>query len=278
LTASTLKVPVGVLRQFELTSSAAGDGGGAAGPRLDLLGGDVLRGALQGTLTLQTELGPSPIAAGDVERITPVPEYSGELAISLRGGRTITGPAAETFVVCQLGCGASVSVPVGMIAAYVRSAPGSLRLSATPAHSRGLTALQGGGDSTFTIDQQDATRCWRLPDGHYLYFAVDQKLRPWPGGASELQVEYFDAGPGEMKVEYDSTDAAQPFNGAYKGHPDVVRLANSGHWQEGQFRIADARFSGAQNLHADFRIHYSGDGPLMIRAVRVLRDVRQNQH
>ncbi|MGB7158502.1 MAG: hypothetical protein WBD40_10585, partial [Tepidisphaeraceae bacterium] len=118
LAARELKVPIGVLARFDVSPTACV---GAAGPKLDLVGGDVLRGALQGALTMQTELGPLRIAAGDIRRITPVPGSPLESAVAMTDGRTITGTPAETSAVCRLACGASVTVPVEMIAGYVKS-------------------------------------------------------------------------------------------------------------------------------------------------------------
>jgi hypothetical protein len=71
---------------------------GADGPKLDLVGGDVLRGAMQGELVLQTELGRLPAVAGDIERITPLAEYPPDLTVTLTDGRTIKGPLADPVV------------------------------------------------------------------------------------------------------------------------------------------------------------------------------------
>jgi hypothetical protein len=264
-----LKIPIGMLARLEVSPSACV---GAAGPRLDLVGGDVLRGALQGALTLQTELGPLRIAAGEIQKITPVSGSSVESAIALTDGRTITGSPAETETVCRLDCGASVSVPVEMIAGYVKSAPGSVRLAAAPDRAAGLGVIPGtdGSEAMLTIDQTDGMRCWRVVQHRYLYFAIDNALRPWPGGVTEIEMEYVDQGSGDIRIEYDSTDPAAAFNGAYKVHADVIQRADSGRLKTAVYRITDARFTGAQNLHADFRIVHAGDD-FLVRTMRIRR-------
>jgi hypothetical protein len=270
LAAHELKIPLAVLSRLDVSPAACV---GAAGPKLDLVGGDVLRGALQGALTMQTELGSLRIAAGDIQCIKPIEGWPMESAVALTNGRTITGSPAETSVVCRLECGASVTVPVEMIAGYVNAAPPFVRLAAAPARAAGLGAIAGGDgtEAMLTIEQQDGTRCWRVVPNRYLYFALDEKLRPWARVPTVIEVEYLDRGSGDVRVEYDSTDPAAPFNGAYKVHPDVVHRADTGWFQTARFRMTDARFNGAQNLHADFRILHDGDD-VLIRSVRVRQD------
>ncbi|MGB7157016.1 MAG: hypothetical protein WBD40_03050, partial [Tepidisphaeraceae bacterium] len=135
-----------------------------------------------------------------------------------------------------------------------------------------LGAIAGGdgSEAMLTIEQNDATRCWRVIQYRYLYFAVDEKLRPWAGGVTEIEIEYVDRGAGDVRIEYDSTDPAAAFSGAYKVHADVIHRADTGRLQTARLRMTDARFSGAQNLHADFRIVHAGDD-VLIRTVRVRR-------
>jgi len=265
---ATLKIPVGGLAQVEFASSA---GDGAAGPKIELVGGDVIRGALLGNVTLQTELGGLPIAGGEISHMTAVAESPGEFSAALGDGRTIVGSAGDGAVVCRLGRDTNVPLPMNVIARYVKSAPGFLELSGSPDWMRGLSTPRDG-DGKFTIVEEHGARCWRMGEA-YLYFAIDEKLRPWPGGAVEVEIEYFDAGAGDWALEYDSTDPAVAFGGAYKiGPSDIVHRTNGGRWETARFRLADARFAGGQNLHADFRIQHGGDA-LLVRAVRVRRGV-----
>jgi hypothetical protein len=267
-TASRMKVRIAALRQLDFPAAADG---GPDGPRLDLASGDVLRGGLRGEFVLQTELGAMPVAADKIDRIALLSDYPAALAVTLLDGRTIKAPAETRQITCELRCGIRVDVPIEMVAGYTRSAPGFLILGATPDRSRGLLALPGG-DGAFTIAEQDAVRCWREPNGNYLYFAMSEKHRPWRGGSAVVEVEYFDSSAaGEFKLEYDSTDASQAFNGAYKTNPAKARRGGSGRWKVASFEIPDARFAGSQNMHADFRLQFSGDEPLMIRTIRLER-------
>jgi hypothetical protein len=151
----------------------------------------------------------------------------------------------------------------------MKSAPALLQVAVSPEQSRGLATLRGG-DGLFTMADVDGAACWRMEDA-YLYFAIDEKLHPWPTGAVDVEIEYFDSGAGDIAMEYDSTDLGLAFNGAYKVVPtDIIHRSNSGRWQMARMRILDPRFSGGQNMHADFRIQHAGD-PLLVRAVRMRR-------
>jgi hypothetical protein len=81
---------------------------------------------------------------------------------------------------------------------------------------------------------------------------------------------HIDQGKGRAVLEYDSTDAATPHEGAYKAHSHVVERAGSGGWQTTVFQILDARLEGRQNGAADFRFYNGGDD-LLVREVRVRR-------
>jgi hypothetical protein len=271
LAIKTIKVLAGELTKIDFT---AAPGFSADGPKIDMLGGDVLRGTLAGKLTLQTELGASPIPADDIVSIAPVADSGGDLMVTLGDGHTVTGTPGDAPVQCKLGCGATVSIPVEMIVGYTKSAAGFVRLSATPNLSQGLTALSGG-DGVFSIEQNGSASCWRVtnqPNGHYLYFALDSSLHPWSHGVVEIEVEYLDSGTSDVSLDYDSADGsvANP----YKRHIDVIHRKDSGQWRVASFRISDAHFSGGQNLGADFRLNCGSDD-LLVRAVTIQRPEEQ---
>lgn len=119
LAGPVLIVPVEEMTKIELTAGPASP----AGPKLDMIGGDVLRGAIKGDLIIETDLGNTPVSAADIDQIAGAPDASGDLNITLSGGRTIHGVAQQTTLTCQLGCGVSLSVPVEMISGYAKSAP-----------------------------------------------------------------------------------------------------------------------------------------------------------
>jgi len=149
------------------------------------------------------------------------------------------------------------------------SAYSSVRqLNSLPGDAEGLTPVPAE-DGKFTVTEQNGTACWLLPK-NYFYWDVDDGFN-FPANATlEIELEYFDAGSGEIGLEYDSTDVRTPVGGAYKEYPITLRRANTKQWRLARFQLNDARFRGAQNNEADFRFYNGGDD-LMIRAVRVRR-------
>lgn len=128
-------------------------------------------------------------------------------------------------------------------------------------------------DGRFTIEQAGGQAIWLLPASpraQYLYLDVAESFYSPGRGALDIELEYLDAGPLRIGLEYDSTDAAAALGGAYKAHPQLVQGTGSGAWRKTVFRIDDARFQGAQNGAADFRFFYTGD-VFQVRSVAVRR-------
>lgn len=150
------------------------------------------------------------------------------------------------------------------------SANASLRqVVARPDALDGLTPI-ANEDGGFTVVERSGARCWLVAkhaSPHYFYLDVDEGFR---GAAMEIELEYFDAGAGEIALDYDSTDARPTVEGAYKRHPNILRRGNTAQWQSAHFPINDARFANRENGGADFRFYNGGDD-LLIRAVRVRR-------
>ncbi len=145
-------------------------------------------------------------------------------------------------------------------------------ICATPDHSQGLQASQAA-DGSFAIVEHDGIRCWQTPKRigktwHYLYFIADDAFRQNAGRVLVIQLEYLDAGSGEIALDYDSSNARAPVHGAYENHPLSVRRTNSDQWRTIQFRIHDARFRGSENGGSDFRFYNGGDD-LLVHSVRV---------
>jgi hypothetical protein len=67
-----------------------------------------------------------------------------------------------------------------------------------------------------------------------------------------VEVEYFDAAPGQLGVEFDGSDASAPFNGAYSRTYNIG-LAGDKRWKTANFKLSAARFLNSQNAGADFR-------------------------
>jgi hypothetical protein len=143
------------------------------------------------------------------------------------------------------------------------------QISARPDAEEGLRALNGG-DGQFTIVERQGARCWLAQKSHFFYLDVEDRFRPRPGQALEIEVEYFDGDAGDIRMEYDSTDLRAPLGGAYKIHPQAIRRSNKAQWQLARLRVNDAGFGSSQNGGGDLRFSTGGD-ELLIRAVRVRR-------
>ena len=90
--------------------------------------------------------------------------------------------------------------------------------------------------------------------GRYVYFAVDDSFKSGDDANLVLEVEYFDASPGALAVEFDGSDPAAPFDGAYSQCSDVVALTASKTWKTARFDLKAARFENRQNNGADLRL------------------------
>lgn len=144
------------------------------------------------------------------------------------------------------------------------------QVSARPGALEGLMPV-ANEDGPFSVVERSGARCWLVQkhdtSPHYFYFDVNDGFR---GAAMEIELEYFDAGTGEIALDYDSTDLRPTVEGAFKRHPNILRRANTKQWQQARFRIDDARFANRENGGADFRFYNGGDD-LLIRALRVRR-------
>jgi hypothetical protein len=90
--------------------------------------------------------------------------------------------------------------------------------------------------------------------GRYVYFAVDDSFKAGDATAFKLEVEYFDAAPGSLSVEFDGSDESAPFSGAYTRAPESVKLDGTKSWRKAAFTLKDTKFTNAQNRGADFRL------------------------
>ena len=86
-----------------------------------------------------------------------------------------------------------------------------------------------------------------------MYFQVDDSFKWGRSMNATVTVEYLDAAPGLLGVEFDGEDQTAPQRGAYS-HTEKVALKGDGQWRTARFKLRDARFTGAQNGGADFRL------------------------
>jgi len=90
--------------------------------------------------------------------------------------------------------------------------------------------------------------------GRYFYFAVNDSFKAGDRKDFTLEVEYFDAAPGRLSVEFDGSDESAPFSGAYTRAPDQIQLNGLKSWRSARFTLKDAKFGNGQNRGADFRL------------------------
>jgi hypothetical protein len=90
--------------------------------------------------------------------------------------------------------------------------------------------------------------------GRYIYFAVDDSFKSADAAAYQVQVEFFDAAPGRLSVDFDGSDESAPFNGAYTHAVESVRLTGTKSWRRSSFTLTGAKFTNGQNRGADLRL------------------------
>jgi len=89
--------------------------------------------------------------------------------------------------------------------------------------------------------------------GSYVYFRADDSFKWADTMQAQVAVDYFDAVPGQLGIEFDGSDTSAPFNGAYS-RSAKIKLAGDQKWKTATFDLKDARLLGSQNGGADFRI------------------------
>ncbi|MBL9126163.1 MAG: DUF5010 domain-containing protein [Verrucomicrobiales bacterium] len=147
-----------------------------------------------------------------------------------------------------------------------------VRLGPTNA-PKGLIAIESG-DGLTVPSIRDNRECRELapnPYGpRYAYFRIDDGFK-WAERMEVLVVvDFYDAARGVLRVEFDGSDPAAPFQGAYTAG-DPIALDGSGRWRVATFRLRGARFLNGQNGGADFRLA-ADQVPLGIARVQVLRE------
>ncbi|MCL5097548.1 MAG: DUF5010 domain-containing protein [Candidatus Omnitrophica bacterium] len=112
----------------------------------------------------------------------------------------------------------------------------------------GLTAPDtAGGQDCRTI------RSTENP-GRYIYFVADDSFKKPDPENLVVEIEYFDAATGSLNLEFDGSDPAAPFNGAYTRSAETVKLEGTRTWRDARFALPKARLLNSQNANADFRL------------------------
>jgi len=104
----------------------------------------------------------------------------------------------------------------------------------------------------------------------YLYLRADPSFK-WADRMNlQAAVDVLDSAPGELRLEFDGSDARAPFQGAYTSSPEVVALSGSGTWRTAVFSLPDARLRNSQSGGADFRLD-TGAAGIAVRRVQIVR-------
>jgi hypothetical protein len=94
---------------------------------------------------------------------------------------------------------------------------------------------------------------FRNNSGFYVYFRADESFKWADSMQAAVTLDYFDAAPGQLGIEFDGSDAFAPFNGAYS-RSSKIQLVGDRTWKTATLELKDARWLGSQNGGADFRI------------------------
>jgi hypothetical protein len=142
------------------------------------------------------------------------------------------------------------------------------------AHPRelGLRLVENadGATAPATVANSEAIR----PAGNqsrFIYFAADDAFKWSNAMRARLEVEYFDAAPGRLSVEFDSADASAPHIGAYTPAGRTAHLTGARGWKTALFELRRARFWNSENNAADFRLAIEAP-EFYVRRVAVVRE------
>ncbi len=133
----------------------------------------------------------------------------------------------------------------------------------------GLTRLDPGDGRT--VERIDGRAPAAGSGPRFLYVAADASFLDAGVSGLTLHVTFRDVAPGRLTVQYDGSDPAAPFAGAYSPSPDVVTLTGSGALRTARFRLPGARLTGAQNDGADLRLAIEAPD-LVVRRLTLERD------
>jgi hypothetical protein len=155
-------------------------------------------------------------------------------------------------------------------------APSRPQLSATPEKSEGLTlSPKPEGDGPVDERTVGGRRAWSTrqnrhsPLARYLYFEAEEYFLYDGDQTLEVTVTYWDAGPREFVIEYDSSDPQREGLGQQFRDGPRQPVTGSGQWKQAAFTLPHARFAGRAN-GADFRLACQG-ADLVVAEVTVRR-------
>jgi hypothetical protein len=140
--------------------------------------------------------------------------------------------------------------------------------------SEGLWRIENDDGTTApaTVSGQECRALQTGRRGHgYVYFGVDDSFKQANQMNLRLTVEYFDAVPGRLGVDFDGSDRSAPFGGAYTRARETVKLTGSKEWKSAQFSLPGAQLLNSQNRGADLRLVVEAP-ELQVRRVTLQRN------
>jgi len=149
-------------------------------------------------------------------------------------------------------------------------------ISAAPGKSAGLAIVpRPDGDGPIVEKVVEGKATWSTiknqfsAKNRYIYFEVDDAFLFGGDEPVEVTVGYFDAGPKEFRVDYDSSDPAVRGTQQEFRAGAAQAIQGSKTWKEVTFLLPHARFMGRAN-GSDFRLACT-DADLSISDVRIRR-------
>jgi hypothetical protein len=122
---------------------------------------------------------------------------------------------------------------------------------------KGLVLVEAEDGKTVVREMQGRkgwfAKPFRAGEVVYIYFRLDDSVKPDDVMDATVEVEYFDIASGQLSVEFDGSDKNAPVNGAYSGS-EKVPLIGDKRLKTATFKLAAARFLNSQNAGADLRI------------------------
>ncbi len=137
--------------------------------------------------------------------------------------------------------------------------PDRLVVEVGPGGPAGDFAVPSGGDGTWETTTVQGRPCLRpVESSYYLYCVLPEAFRRRAAGGLWVEVEYHGPHHGEFRLQYASTDRAQPWDGLYepaeqRWQPEAVGLRR---FRRAVFLVPDFDPSRTQNLGASFRLEF----------------------
>jgi hypothetical protein len=203
-------------------------------------------------------------------------ELSGAAAVTLTGNLTPYGmhrnagvpssAVVETFA-------AQYGAPLAAGAKEI-----SVRLGVTQT-KLGLAARQKDGESENVSAERGGRPCWTAvkrigKGGYFMYYLVEfPDFKRGRAPRLKIDVDYFDAGQGRLRLVYDSSDAAVKAQSQYPGAWKVAglqTLTNTNTWKTLPCEVPDALFTGRCN-GGDFRLEFQSDVQPAVASVKITK-------